>query len=165
MKKLRLTVILMALLLVFVLPATAVYAALTSKDIEKELMCQCGCSMIVDVCDCETATQIRARIAELIGQGQDKDQIIASFVGQYGEKMLAAPTKKGFNLVAWVVPFAAVVAGGTGLFFLLRAWARKGKAAGTGEPVVFGGPVTVPEADLYRGRLQDELKKFKEGPA
>ncbi len=46
------------------------------------------------------------KITELIGQGQNKDQIIAYFVGQYGEKMLAAPAKKGFNLVAWVVPEA-----------------------------------------------------------
>ena len=162
--KLRLLVILMALLLAIVVP-TAAYAAVTSKEIEKELMCQCGCTMVVDVCDCDTANQIRAKIADLIGQGQDKNQIIASFVSQYGEKMLSSPTKKGFNLVAWIVPFAAVAAGGTALFFILKVWARRGKTEGAVEEVALTESVSALEAEGYRGRLEDELKKFKEeGP-
>src|SRR3972149_2606419 len=84
--KLRLLVILMALLLAIVVP-TAAYAAVTSKEIEKELMCQCGCTMVVDVCDCDTANQIRAKIADLLGPSQDKHQTIASFLSPYGGKM------------------------------------------------------------------------------
>ncbi len=135
--------------------------ALTSKDIEKELMCQCGCTMVVDVCDCETANQIREKIAGMIGQGQDKGQIVAYFVGQYGEKMLAAPTKKGFNLVAWVVPFAAVLVGGTGLFFILQAWVRKGRKTDD-QGTVLAQPVTLEDTTEYRGRLEAELRRFRE---
>ena len=101
--KLRVLTIVLVSVLAFVLPVTTAYA-LSSKDIQKELMCQCGCTMIVDVCDCETANQIRTKITELMDQGQGKTQIVAYFVGQYGEKMLASPTKKGFNLVAWILP-------------------------------------------------------------
>ena len=147
--KLRMLVIPIALLLALLFPTTVAYAASISKDIEKELMCQCGCTMVVDICECGTANQIRARITELIDQGQDKDQIIASFVSQYGEEMLSSPSKKGFNLVAWIAPFAAVTAGGTVLFFMLRAWATKGKS------------LEVAETDGYHGRLEDELKKFR----
>ena len=42
----------------------------------------------------------------------DRAQIIAIFRAQYGEKVLSAPTTQGFNLLAWVMPFAAIVAGG-----------------------------------------------------
>ena len=158
--KLRIIAILLAALLAIVALATPVYAAVASKDVEKQLMCQCGCTMVVDVCDCETANQMRDKIAELIGQGQDKNQIVAYFVGEYGEKILSAPTKKGFNLVAWVVPFAAVIIGGTALYFILRAWARKGR--GEGGEVAVALPVSVEESDEYRDRLLSELKRFKE---
>jgi len=164
MKLKRLLLLLVAPVLSTVVLASPAYA-LSSKDIEKELMCQCGCTMVVNVCDCDTANQIRAKISELMDQGQGKDQIIAYFVGQYGEKMLAAPTKKGFNLVAWVVPFAAVVVAGGALFFILRAWARRGKeeVEATVTPVV---PVSANETEEYRWRLEEELKKYKEeGPA
>lgn len=147
--KLRALVIAIALLLALFLPTTVAYAALTSKDIEKELMCQCGCTMGVDICECGTAEQIRARIAELIDQGQDKNQILDSFVSQYGETILSSPTKKGFNLVAWIAPFAAVAAGGIALFFILRAWATRGKT------------LKVVETYGYRSRLEAELKKFR----
>jgi cytochrome c-type biogenesis protein CcmH len=160
MKKFRLPLIFFAVFLAVVLPATTAYAAVTSKEVESELICQCGCTMIVDVCDCDTANQIRARIATMIGQGMDKNQILASFVNEYGEKMLAAPPKKGFNLVAWIGPFAAVAAGGTGLFFALRAWARKGRERTDGEEYVFTEPV--PGSDAYRSRLDEELRKFNE---
>lgn len=154
------------LLLLVVMPvsftlitATPAYA-FSSKDVQKELMCQCGCTMVVDVCDCDTANQIRAKITELMDQDQSKNQIVAYFVGQYGEKMLAAPTKTGFNLVAWVVPFAAVIVAGTALYFILRAWARKSKK-GLAETVAMAQLVSVAETNEYRGRLEEELKKYK----
>ena len=142
------------------LPAGSAYA-LTSRDIERELMCQCGCTMVVDVCDCDQAVQIRALISEKIGQGQSKDQIINFFVAKYGEKMLSSPPKKGFNLVAWIGPFAAVLAGGTALFFVLRTWARKGRA-GAQESVVLMVPESPQESETYRIRLEDELRRFRE---
>ena len=160
--KFRALVIPIAVLLTLVLSTTAVYAALTSKDIEKELMCQCGCTMVVDVCECETANQMRVRIAELIDQGQDKDQIIASFVSQYGEKILASPPKKGFNLVAWIVPFAAVAAGGIALFFILRVWATKGKTLKVSKGLSPVPPASSADTDGYRDQLDAELKKLRE---
>ncbi len=156
--------VVVALGLAMALMATRPAYALTSKDIQKELMCQCGCTMVVDVCDCDTANQIRAKIDELMGQGQNKSEIIGYFVGRYGEKMLSSPPKKGFNLVAWIVPFAAVVVGGTALFFVLKAWARKGR--GKLEEVTVAQPVSAEESAEYRERLELELKKFnEEGPA
>jgi len=121
--------------------------------------------MVVDVCDCEQANQIRAKITEMIDQGQNKDQIVAYFVGQYGEKMLSAPTKRGFNLVAWVVPFAATAAGATALFFILRAWSRRGRSGRTTDEDVLVQPVPAEESEEYRDRLEAELKRFKEGDA
>ena len=58
----------------------------------------------------------------------------------------------------------AVAVGGTSLFFVLRAWARKGKR-GAEETVTLLQPVSAQETEEYRGRLQEELKMYKEeGP-
>lgn len=158
----RILTLSMVLLLAWLLPATVYAADLTSKDIEKELMCQCGCTMVVDVCECETANQMRVKIAGMITEGQDKDQILAEFVSLYGEDILAVPTKKGFNLVAWIGPFAAVIGGGTGLFFLLRAWARRGKRTSKAEEPLSEQSLSLPEDESYKGRLEDELKQYRE---
>lgn len=149
-----------AALLVLLAPATPAYA-LTSKEIQRELMCQCGCTMVVDVCDCETANQIRTKITELMGQGQGKTQIVDYFISQYGEKMLASPSKKGFNLVAWILPFVVVIAGSVALFFILRIWVLKGRN-GVNAAVTMLQPVTSQETEEYRGRLEEELKIYKE---
>lgn len=94
-------------------------------------------------------------------QGQSRDQIIGYFVGQYGEKMLSSPPKNGFNLIAWVVPFGAVAVGSTALFFILSAWARKGRG-GDEKEVPLVQPVSTQESAEYQGRLEAELKRFKE---
>ncbi len=153
-----------ALLLVMFFPMRPVYAAdLVTKDIEGELMCQCGCTMVVDVCECETANQMREKITGMIGDGQDKDEILEAFVNQYGEDILSSPPKKGFNLVAWLGPFVIVIAGGTGLFFLLRSWVRRGKTklALAGSEVSLQ-PLTADEVEGYRSQLEAELKQFRE---
>jgi cytochrome c-type biogenesis protein CcmH len=158
--RLRLPLILLAVILAVIIPVTGALA-LSSKDVEKELICQCGCTMVVNVCDCGTAGEIRTKISELIDQGQNKGQIIDYFVGKYGEAMLASPSKKGFNLVAWILPFVAVAAAGAAVFFILKTWVLKGKA-GSQEMEIISIPMAGDEIDEYRGRLEEELRRFKE---
>jgi cytochrome c-type biogenesis protein CcmH len=142
---------------VWLLTASPMYA-LSVSDVEGDLMCQCGCTMVMDVCQCGTAEQMRAQIQGFIDQGWDKGQILDYYVAQYGETALSAPVKKGFNLTVWVVPFAALAGGGTLLYFLLRAWVRRGRVQ-----AVAAGPVadTQDVDEEYRARLEEELRRFK----
>ena len=43
----------------------------------------------------------------------------------YGETLLAAPTKKGFNLTAWVTPFLAILVGGCLVVLTLIRWTKR----------------------------------------
>jgi len=135
------------------------YADLTVSDLEKELMCQCGCTMVLEPCQCGTADQMRTLIGEMIDEGQTKSQILDYFVAQYGEKALSAPTKKGFNLIAWILPFAAIAAGGGIIYFILRTWVLKGKML---------QEEAVPElhswedSDEYRRRFEQEFEQFRQ---
>jgi cytochrome c-type biogenesis protein CcmH/NrfF len=118
--------------------AVPVYAELTNIDLERELLCQCGdCGEVLETCQCDTAGEMRSSIRQMIEEGETEQPILNHFVAQYGEEVLVAPeeealvipAKKGLNLGLWV-PLSVAMAGGTAaLYFILRRWVRKGKAA------------------------------------
>jgi len=111
-------------------PARLAAADLTpQQQVEAQLMCYCGCSdLTVRVCTCGTADTIRREIAERLAQGATAEQVVAAFVAKHGEVMRSAPTKEGFNLVAWVAPFALLAIAGWALVAVVRRWAPRGAA-------------------------------------
>jgi cytochrome c-type biogenesis protein CcmH len=127
----------------------------TVDEIAANLMCQCGCTMVLSTCTCGTADQMRGVIKEKLAEGQAPQQIIDYFVAQYGEKALAAPTKQGFNLTAWLLPFAAILAGGGGIYFLLRKW-----VLGRREEAIALAELPQEAWVEYEDRLQKELEQY-----
>jgi cytochrome c-type biogenesis protein CcmH len=57
-----------------------------------------------------------------IAAGSSDKDILDSFVGKYGAVVLAAPTTQGFDLVAWIAPFAVFAAALLGTILLVRRW-------------------------------------------
>ncbi len=109
------------LVLSFVLlPVTQVMAEEhTVSDISKELMCQCGCGLVLAACDCELpngAVEMTTLISEKLAQGESGEQIIQSFVAYYGEQVLAPSPSQ----VAWLLPFAAILGGGGVAYLVLK---------------------------------------------
>jgi cytochrome c-type biogenesis protein CcmH len=92
------------------------------KQATRKVLCPCGgCApTLVDDCLCGTARQLKDEMkAGLLG-GQSPNQLVAGFVGRYGEKFLAAPPKEGFNLLIWVFPAVAFVVLGSLFWRLLQ---------------------------------------------
>ena len=126
-----LAVVIAAGLLVAASPLARTAQAQSMVDqIEGEIMCQCGCTYTLEACasamGCSVGEEMRVAIAAMGAQGMTKAQILDYYVAQYGETILAAPTKRGFNLTAWIMPFAAIAAGGLAIYLLLLAWYRRG---------------------------------------
>ncbi len=130
--------------------------ALTVDDVTQDLICTCGCGEMLGECDCDTAAQMIAPISGMIDQGQDKNQILSYFVEQYGESVLAAPTKSGFNLTAWVIPFVVMGIAIGVVYFVMAKWVLKGKARKKRGKKTHPGP----EEDKYTKKLKKELKEF-----
>ncbi len=147
--------------LLFLLLASPVKAdSTTVSDISKELICQCGCTMVLANCshaECMSREEMTTLIEQKLAQGQSEEKIIQFFVAQYGEQVLASPPKRGFNLVAWVLPFAAILGGGGVIYIALKAWVKRGK----GHPT---NAVTKAEEgdEEYQRRLEKELEEFTE---
>jgi cytochrome c-type biogenesis protein CcmH len=130
----------------------------TQREIEEALTCQCGCGLTVHACNhlqCPSGIPLKAEIAEQIAAGKTREEVLAHFAGKYGEKILSAPTTTGFNLVAWVMPFLAVLLAGALIVAFTRRW--RGRA-------VPATPLAAPppdEADAARrARLRAELDRF-----
>jgi len=126
------------------------------QDIEESLTCQCGCGLTVHSCNhlqCPSAIPLREEIRAQMNEGKDKTAILAYFSDKYGEKILSAPTTEGFNLVAWLMPFAVVGLGGVFLGITLKRWSRRNQPAPEAPPVA-------PPASPYSKILEKELKDF-----
>lgn len=153
-RKISLTcLVLMSILLLNISPALAS----SQSDIENGLICP-ACfddGMTVAACADSTAQQIKEDVRQKLAIGQTKQQIIKTYVDKYGEKILTSPPKKGFNLMAWVIPFLGIAMGGVLIYFALSRWvkvpnAKKGHAKTT--PGVLD--------DYYDARVEEEYKKY-----
>jgi cytochrome c-type biogenesis protein CcmH len=64
-------------------------------------------------------------VAQRIAAGDSKSEIKAQLVSQFGRGVLAAPEKHGFDLLAWVLPVAGLLAGAAVLTLLLWRWTQR----------------------------------------
>jgi cytochrome c-type biogenesis protein CcmH len=91
------------------------------------MICPCGCNQILLECNhvgCQYSDRMRGELQSMIDKGQPDEAITQAFVLKYGNTILAAPTKSGFNLVAWIVPFVVL---GAATFFaglVVRRWRK-----------------------------------------
>lgn len=151
--------ILVVLTLSLLTLAPAKVSAQTVGDVAKQLICQCGCTALLDNCahqECMVREQMLSLIQTKTDKGQPEAEIVAFFVDQYGEKVLASPPKRGFNLAAWITPFVAILAGAAIIYAVTKKWARRGKAM-EAEAIA---DIESPNNAMYEQRLERELKDF-----
>jgi cytochrome c-type biogenesis protein CcmH len=133
----------------------AAAAVVTTKEIEEALTCQCGCGLTVHSCNhlqCGSGVPLKQEVLTLVSQGLGRDEILVRFRDKYGEKILSSPTPEGFNLTAWIMPFAIFVGGAAMVVLVVRRWTSASPAA-TPESSASG----LSRAD--RDRLEAELRR------
>jgi cytochrome c-type biogenesis protein CcmH len=128
------------------------------NQLENELMCP--------TCQGETLAESPAPVAKRIeafaqrrcAAGASKSRIKSELVSQFGESILAAPPKKGFGLLAWLLPIVGVACGAVIVGVLARRWVRSREPApaAPGQPELNGRPLS-PELER---RVDEELARF-----
>ncbi len=114
-----------ALALALAGPAAACARPRTSLTyLEGQVMCP-TCHTTLDQSDSQAARQIEVFISKRIAQCATADQIRSDLVANYGQGILAAPSHKGFDLLAWWLPVAGVLGGGLVLAFGVWRWSRR----------------------------------------
>jgi cytochrome c-type biogenesis protein CcmH len=97
------------------------------NDLGHKMMCTCGCGQVLLECNhvgCPVSGGMREELTANIASGLNDSLVLQSFVQKYGATVLAAPTTQGFDLLAWILPFAVAAIGLVGTIFLVRHWAR-----------------------------------------
>ncbi|HEB30625.1 MAG TPA: hypothetical protein ENI15_07085 [Spirochaetes bacterium] len=124
--KARTIVLIICLPALFLLQVSAF--ALTPEEVAYQLVCQCGCGLVLNSCnhsECGVAIPMRETIKQKIEQGETLEQIVSYFVSQYGEVVRSSPTKKGFNLTVWILPFIGLAAGAGVITLVIILWTRR----------------------------------------
>jgi len=157
------SIIFAILLAVFLLLGTAVSAGAAAllADLENALMCKCDdkCGKVLVNCTCSTSDKTREEFGKLLDSGLTVEQIIKAQIDKYGETVLSAPSKTGFNLTAWVTPFVALLAGGFGLGKIIEAWKRKGAPEDNNKAEAEDDTPAI--SSKYSDRLRDELDNIE----
>ena len=141
LKKLFIILILSLVLL----PLTPVMAEQhTVSSISDQLMCQCGCSLVLSACDCVSpngAAVMTALIEEQLAQGKSQQEIMAFFIVQYGEQVLVPPLmptttpppptptatpppEQDSNLVLWISSLIGILAVGVVIYLTQKKRVR-----------------------------------------
>lgn len=127
----------------------------TAREIEGMLIAPCCWSQPVSQHYSEAADQIRKETRQMLAAGKSKQEILDNFAARYGERILASPKPHGFNLLAYILPFAFLVTGLGVIAFFLRKWTRRPAAA----PAAGGAPTYLD--DQYSARIESELRDLE----
>jgi cytochrome c-type biogenesis protein CcmH len=118
-------------------------------DLEHKIHCQCGCQLDVYTCRttdfaCSVSPAMHGDVLALVAGGYNAEEILSAFTSVYGEKALMAPTKSGFNLLGYTVPFIALGTGAVIVAALIRRWKT---------PPLVAAAVTTPRVQATSGEL------------
>jgi cytochrome c-type biogenesis protein CcmH/NrfF len=116
------------------------------KALGKRVLCMCGgCEDSAGLCNhpggtfsgpCETARGMQKDLDTHVTRGESDDQILKAMVEQYGPTVLVEPPKKGFDLLAWIMPIAVPLIALVLVWAVVRRWRHNATLAPAGGPPV-----------------------------
>src|ERR1700728_1154410 len=97
-------------------------------ELGHQMMCICGCNQILLECNhvgCPDSDGMRNELMAAVSRGDSDSLVEQSFVQKYGPTVLAAPTAKGFDRAAYIVPFVALFFGFGLVVLIVRGWKNR----------------------------------------
>jgi len=143
--------------LAVVAPAAASEQRPTLPELERELICP-TCHELLAASTSPIAERMRVFIRARIAAGDTKSEIKDKLVDQFGESVLAAPQKSGFNLLAWVLPLAGIVLAAGVVGYVAYRWSRGRKLEEEAGGLSANGRFSL-DPELER-RLDEELARY-----
>ncbi len=141
---------------------SAVFALLGAGDpatrfteIGHQMMCICGCNQILLECNhvgCPASDGMRNELMAAVSRGESDSLVEQAFVQKYGPTVLAAPTTKGFDRAAYIVPPVVLILGFGLIVLVIRSW--KNRPA----PAIADGlrPIRGAELEQFRAQADKE---------
>ncbi len=144
-------------------------AALEAQTEEVAGVLRCPVCQGLSVADSpsESARNMKRQIRAMVAAGYDGDQITSYFVSAYGDFVLMAPVKEGFNLVVWAFPFGFFGLGGLMAVYMMRRGATRpddeaNEVPAVESPSASGGgdrPETAADLDPWIAQIRAEASE------
>jgi cytochrome c-type biogenesis protein CcmH len=101
--------------------------------LERRIKCQCGCVLDVFTCrttdfSCSVSPAMHGDVLALVDGGYTEPEILSAFQSTYGERVLMAPVKSGFNLLGYTMPFIVLGTGAVVVAALIKRWKSRAPA-------------------------------------
>jgi len=129
----------------------------TLAELEGQLMCPICEGETLAQSDSPAAQRIKAEIQERIAAGDSRSEIKQRLVSEWGKRILAAPPRHGFDLIAWLLPLVGVLGGAAILGILAWGWTRAREPEPTPQRWSQNGHPLGPDEER---RLDEELARF-----
>jgi cytochrome c-type biogenesis protein CcmH len=145
-------------------PKPGASSSMTADDrdaLEHRIRCQCGCTLDVYTCrttdfSCQVSPQMHRDVLALVAGGYTAPEILDAFVEAYGERVLMAPPRQGFNLLAYILPGIALAVGAIVLAVVIRRWRRPVPAVAGGQPTRAPADATPDEIARLEAAIRDD---------
>jgi len=121
-----------------------------------QLMCMCGCNQILLECNhvgCAYSERMRGELTAAMERADSDSLVLQSFVQKYGNTVLSSPISSGFNVIAWIMPFAVFALATTIAVWLVRR--RKERSIAQ---IVTTPTPSIAEFEALRGKAWEETK-------
>ena len=138
-------------------PARASESHPTQGELESELMCPICAGETLAQSDSPAALRIKAHLARRIAAGDTKSQIKDELVKEWGQRILAAPPRHGFDLLAWALPLVGLLGGAAIMGLLAWRWTRVREPEPAPQRWAQNGHPLEPDEER---RLDEELARF-----
>jgi len=115
---------LVAFVVALLVAAAPAAATPSPSDLEAEFVCP-TCKTTLDQSDSPIARRMKQVIRSSLAEGKTEAQIRDQLVAQFGPAVVAEPPKKGFDLLAWLVPLGILAAGAVGVGAIAWGWRRR----------------------------------------
>jgi cytochrome c-type biogenesis protein CcmH len=138
-------------------PARASEQHPTLPELEGQLMCPICEGETLAQSDSPAAQRIKVEIQQRIAAGDTRSQIKNRLVAEWGTRILAAPPRHGFDLLAWLLPIVGVLGGAAALGLLAFRWTRERDPEPAPQRWSLNGHPLGPEEER---RLDEELARF-----
>jgi len=106
-----------------------------AHQIGAKLKCMCGgCDQSAAKCyhvggsysgPCDTAKQEIEEIDSQIAQGKSDEQALQAMIAEYGPLAYVEPPKRGFGLVAWLMPALYLLVGTALVVSIMKRWRKR----------------------------------------
>ncbi|GAV25843.1 cytochrome C domain-containing protein [Carboxydothermus islandicus] len=128
------------------------------KEITSKMVCLCGCGkQKIYECECQEAENIRNEVKKMLNEGKTEAEILSYYVKRDGQERLAAPTAKGFNFLAWIMPGIGLIAGGLFVNYFIR---KKQNSGNNLMPKINDNNDKDSLNNLELKEIEEELKKY-----